>query len=94
MQPFKLVVFTTIFLVNVFPTALACKAILQANGRGRKSLERRSRNRKEEFDRKSKGWLALENGIGKAEKDATITVATPSRTYRARRADSEEDSES
>jgi hypothetical protein len=57
-------------------------------------LERRSRNRKDEFDRKSEGWLALENYIGKAEKDATITLATPNRTFRARRADCEKDTES
>src|SRR5712691_6185683 len=57
-------------------------------------LERRSRNRKEEIDKKSWGWLAQENHTSQEEKDATNPLAAPSRTFRARRADSEEDSES
>src|SRR2546423_12176036 len=58
------------------------------------ALERRSRNRKEEIDKKSWGWLAQENHTSQEEKDATHPLAAPGRTFRARRADSEEDSES
>src|SRR6266702_7142547 len=58
------------------------------------SLERRSRNRKEEIDKKSWGWLAQENHTSQEEKDATNPLEAPGRTFRARRADCEEDSES
>src|SRR6266699_6579396 len=58
------------------------------------ALERRTRNRKEEIDKKSRGWLAQENHTSQEEKDATNPLAAPGRTFRARRADSEEDSES
>src|SRR3989442_839341 len=57
-------------------------------------LERRSRNRKEEIDKNSWGWLAQENHTSQEKKDAPHLLAAPGRTFRARRADREEDSKS
>src|SRR2546423_2664242 len=56
-------------------------------------LERRSRNRMEEVDRISQGWLAQEKRTCKEKEHATITLAATSRAFRARRADCEQDSQ-
>src|SRR6266516_3991965 len=57
-------------------------------------LERRSRNGKDEVDRKSQGWLAQEKRTCEEKEHATIALAATSRAFSARRADCEKDSQS
>src|SRR5436309_7910268 len=76
------------------PTTLSPEGSTSESASTTIRLERRSRNGKDEVDRKSQGWLAQEKRTCEEKEHATIALAATSRAFSARRADCEKDSQS